>query len=112
MGNLSNRAIHSIFGCPTEDNTRVITVTAADSGVSMETEFPGQSGNEIYRLIATEDCHVTVNSGTIAATTGAPLLAAGVPEMFSTTGKHVTIRAIRVDTDGSLYITKMITRGN
>lgn len=107
MGNLSNRAIHEVFGCPSEDNTVVLEFTT--SAVSTQL-----AANNLYRFAATEDCYITINSDASGspATADGVLVFAGVPEIFSTTGKNVYVSALRKDADGDLHITKMITRGN
>jgi len=106
MGNLSNRAIHEVFGCPTEIETEKVSFTSSATYQTLE-------ANSVYRLAATEDCFITFkqNVGDSVTTSGV-LIFGGVPEMFSTTGKMVKLGVLRVSADGDLHVTKMITRGN
>jgi len=104
MGNLSNRAIHSIFGCPTEGETIKIDVVSTSSGVQLDT-------NQIYRVVSEDDCYITFGTSADSATDAGVLLIGAIPEMFSTTGKEDYIHAIRKNIDTELYVTKMKTRG-
>ena len=107
MGNLSNRAIHSIFGCPSEAETTVVEFSATPAVVEL-------MANQIYRFAATEDCFIDLDeSGSVTTVTADGVLVfAGVPEMFSTTGKNVFLAVLSNGTDGDLHVTRMITRGN
>lgn len=107
MGNLSNRAIHTIFGCPTELETDVVEFS--DTPAILEL-MP----NQIYRLAPTEDCLIDLdgNGSSTAVTVDGVLLFGGVPEMFSTTKANYFLAVLRKSTDGDLHITRMITRGN
>lgn len=107
MGNLSNRAIHSIFGCPTEAETDVIDFDDGVDVVELE-------ANSVYRFAATEDCLITFgdNASVATVTEDGVLVFAGVPEMFSTTGSKVFLSVTRLSTSGALHLTRMITRGN
>jgi hypothetical protein len=107
MGNLSNRAIHTIFGCPTQVETTTIDFTGTATVVEL---MP----NEIYRFAADEDCYIDLDgSGSVTAVDpDGVLIFGGVPEMFSTTGANYFLAVIRKDTSGELCITRMITRAN
>ena len=108
MGNLSNRSIHEVFGCPTEDETVVVEFSdSASAALTLE-------ANTTYRLAATEDVYINFgdNPSTAVVTADGVLVFGGVPEVFCTTGKNIYLTALRVDTDGDLHVTKMITRGN
>ena len=105
MGNLSNRAIHSIFGCPTELETIVIEFSSTPSVTELK-------ANSIYRFAATEDCLIDLDSdGSVTAVTADGVLVfAGVPEMFSTTSDNKILAVLSSGTDGNLHVTRMITR--
>jgi len=107
MGNLSNRSIHSVFGCPTQAETTVIEFS--DSATVVEL-MP----NEVYRFTATQDCYIDLDeSGSVTAVDADGVLVFGnVPEMFSTTGKNYFLAVIRKSADGDLHVTRMLTRGN
>ena len=101
---LENSMFAAIFGCPTEAETTVLAISATSTGEALE-------ANEVYRLIASKNMHISIQTGEVDATTAAPYMAAGVPEVFSTTGRNTRIHAIRATEDGNLYITKMLNRG-
>jgi hypothetical protein len=107
MGNLSNRAIHEVFGCPTEAKTIVIEFSSSAEVVALEP-------NSLYRFAATEDCYIDLDSsGSVTAVTSdGVLIFGGVPEVFSTTGANYILAVIRKSADGDLHVTKMLNRGN
>lgn len=108
MGNLSNRAIHQVFGCPSADNTTIVEFTNTTSTI-VELE-----PNELYRFASTEDCYINIGTDelyTSADSDSVPMFA-GVPEIFSTTGAYIYLAVIRAIADGELSVTKMLTRGN
>jgi len=105
MGNMSNRAIHTIFGCPTELKTTVVEFSSTPAIVEL---LP----NEIYRFAATEDCFIDLDTDGSSTTVTADgvLIFTGVPEMFSTTSNNVFLAVLSNGTDGDLHVTRMITR--
>ena len=108
MSNLSDRTIHSIFGCLNEGfSDRVPIGTGTPSALTL---VP----NELYRLISSEDVHVSISgTGEAAISVDAPYMSADIPEMFSSTGDKVQLRALAMTAGtGDLYVTRMITRGN
>ena len=109
MGNLTDRSVHSIFGCANSSNTEVINIVGASGTLELER-------NEIYRITTTTDCFISLDaspSGLITGASGVRVFPC-VPEMFSTTGKFIHLNTLQ-DSDGGaltgkMTVTKMLTR--
>ena len=87
------------FGSPKRGDT----VVMAFSGTHLTTAFAAET---MYRLVATENCHVCFSTGT-TATTSDMYMPAGVVEYFTTTDLDTYISVIRNTTNGNLYVTKL-----
>lgn len=99
MGLRAYEAITGAFAVAAGDTTTSVSVTGTAA------EATGLQPNAVYRLIATQDCHVRfAESGD--ADTGDMRLVADFPEYFLL--QDLTrISAIRASADGTLLITKM-----
>jgi hypothetical protein len=109
MGNLSNRSIHSVFGCPNASETTTIDIIGASGYMELE-------ANEMYRITTTTDCFMSMDSasGVLAEASGVRMFPV-VPEVFSTTGKLYHLNTVQDVTGGAstgkMTVTKMLTRG-
>lgn len=115
MSGKSERTLNTLFGTPTATDTTQVSVSSAVASGLL------QSG-ELYRLVATEDCYISFNKpayggvggsvgdANVTSTTGM-LLIGGVPEVFSTNDREHAVSVIQKSTSGTLFITRLKTRG-
>lgn len=59
-------------------------------------------GSTTYRLLATEDCHITLDGTT--ATTNSMRIVANIPEVISTTDEQTSLSVISAGTNGTLQL--------
>lgn len=100
MASLQDKVMARSAGWPDATNTVIITVTGTTATDTLE-------ANSTYRVISTQDCFINIEASATAATSSHMLVLAGIPEVFSTNATAVEVSAIRLDTDGSLYLTKL-----
>ena len=107
MSNMSNRALHSIFGCPNASETYQIDAIGASGHQTLEQ-------NEIYRFTCTTDCYISIDTalGELGSASGVRLFPS-IPEMFATTGSNVYLNTLQDENAGTgkITVTKMLTRG-
>lgn len=109
MSSLSNRALHSIFGCPNSSETTQIPTVGASGYLQLDE-------NEIYRFTCTADCFITIDSasGVLGSASGVRLFPS-IPEMFATTKDNVHLNTLQDTVGGAdtgfITVTKMLTRG-
>lgn len=87
--------------------TAVSSVGAASVEVDLASAFAGGSDAKVFRLVATDACHIRTASGD--ATTDDALLPGSLPEVFKF-GRFDTFRHIQAagTSGGTLYITEML----
>lgn len=108
MASKSERLITEALGVPDSDSAINISFTSTTtSGLNLSTDTT-------YRVVSTEDCYLrfapTADTGS-GADSNDMLLIAGVPEVFCTTANIDAVEVVRKDTDGTLQLTPMLTRG-
>lgn len=94
-----------VFGVPQEDNTTHISFTS--SGVDTNL-----TSNEVYRMVPTEDCYISISDGTDMVTASGVYLVAFNEYYFQTNTTNNTLSTVRVSTNGTLVTTKMIPGKN
>lgn len=99
MSNIFNK----VFGCPKEANTDYLTVDSSGDSVAL---IPG----ETYRIVSTQSCYINFgsNPSTSQATTAGVLMIASLPEVFTATENDIYLSVVKVDTDGTMCITRMV----
>lgn len=110
-GSAPAASLNLAFGCPTAGNTVRIPFNAewTVSGVLAEP-------NSYYRLMATEDCFISVQGGQSTfdltksgANTGVPVpFIANWPEIIRTTDDKTVVNVVQATTSGLLYATRLI----
>jgi hypothetical protein len=100
--NKSYRAIANVLGAPVDGGTQVVAFTGTADDITLT---PGK----VYRLVATEACHVIFTSGGSAdATTSDCYLVAELPDFFSTIpGGFSRLSVISAGTNGNLYVSEL-----
>lgn len=101
MSKNGDQKLQVVFGCPSQQNTQHIDFSTTATAATLE-------DNSVYRIIATEECFITLeDDSTPATTTSGVLIAAMIPEMFATTDEKVNLSVVSNGTDGTLVVTEM-----
>lgn len=107
MGNLSNRSIHSVFGCPNSSFTEQINIVGASGYLELEP-------NDMYRVTTTTDCFISLDTAQseLGSASGVRMFPC-VPEVFSTTGNLIHLNTLQDPSagTGTMLVTRMLTRG-
>lgn len=99
-GSTRERQLDAVFGVPTEANTNHISFTASASSTEL-------SGEQLYRMVPTEDCYISFMASGVNVTTGGVLMLSGVPEVFASDADLPWLSVVRKTTNGTLVVTKM-----
>lgn len=100
MNYTRDTVLDRVFGVPQESNTTHVSFTGTATATALV-------ANQVYRLIATEDCYITIEDGDVVTAAGV-LLIANNEYMVQTTSEFSSLSTIQVSTAGTLVVTKML----
>lgn len=104
MSSKADRTLVEALGVLSDDTTKLDFTATATSGIL--------DPSSMYRLIATEDCHIKfAEAGDANVDTDDTFLAGGIPEVFQTTAGNTSLGAVRNSADGSLFATRLKSPG-